>query len=53
MQNWYIDFSGWCEIQASTREEAKEKFWELIDIGEPLPMNVFDIENVTLRLEGE
>lgn len=25
---WYIDFSGYCEIEAKTAEEAEAKFWE-------------------------
>lgn len=25
---WYIDFSGYCEIEAETAEEAEAKFWK-------------------------
>ncbi len=25
---WYIDFSGYCMIEAETAEEAERKFWE-------------------------
>lgn len=28
MKKWYVDFSGYCEIEAETAEEAAEKFWE-------------------------
>lgn len=25
---WYIDFSGYCEIEANSAEEAEAKFWK-------------------------
>ena len=25
---WYIDFSGYCTIEAETAEEAETKFWK-------------------------
>ncbi len=28
MKEYYIDFSGYCTITASSYEEAQEKFWE-------------------------
>lgn len=28
MANFYIDFSGFCVIDAETKEEAEEKFWK-------------------------
>ena len=27
---FWIDFEGYCSIEAETEEEAKEKFWEEI-----------------------
>ena len=28
MKSWYIDFRGYCEIEAETKEEAEAKFWD-------------------------
>ena len=28
MKEFYIDFSGYCVIKATTKEEAERKFWE-------------------------
>ena len=27
---WYVDFSGYCEIEADTIEKAEEKFWNTV-----------------------
>ena len=27
-QTYYIDFSGWCEVQAENEDEAMQKFWD-------------------------
>jgi hypothetical protein len=27
---WYVDFSSWCEVEADSREEAEQKFWDLM-----------------------
>lgn len=27
---WYVDFNGYCEIEADTSEKASEKFWNTI-----------------------
>lgn len=27
-KKWFIDFSGYCSIEAETKEEAKQKFWD-------------------------
>lgn len=43
---FYIDFSGYCEIEAEDREKAIEKFWDIIYNKEPLPQNVYEIENI-------
>lgn len=43
---WYVDYSGYCEIEANTPEEAREKFWEYISGGDPLPCNYYEIDSV-------
>ena len=25
---YYIDFSGWCTVEANSKEEAEQKFWD-------------------------
>ena len=27
---YYIDFSGYCEVEANSPEEAEEKFWNTL-----------------------
>lgn len=46
MKTWYVDFSGYCEIEAETADEACEKFWEYINNDQPLPQNIYDFEGV-------
>lgn len=44
---WYIDFSGYCEIEASTREEAEKKFWEGLRSPSSEAYNdVYDIDGI-------
>ena len=43
---WHIDFSGWCEIEAKTKQEAEDKFWETVYISNE--QNWCEIENVEL-----
>lgn len=47
MKAFYIYFRGYCTIEAETREEAEEKFWE----GQQSPSedainDVYDIESI-------
>lgn len=43
---WYIDFNGYCEIEAESKEEAEREFWRLIVIeNKPLPSNFYDIDS--------
>jgi hypothetical protein len=41
-----IYFSGAADIEADSPEEAKYIFWEKIDTDEPLPSNLYQIDNV-------
>lgn len=43
---WYVDFSGWCEIEAKTRDEAQDKFMEYIINDRPLPSKYYDVDGV-------
>lgn len=46
---WYIDFSGYCMIEAETAEEAETKFWKgLRPPCEEAFDDVWDIDNVEL-----
>lgn len=46
MKKYYVDFSGYCEIEAETPEQAKAKFWWLIQEEIPLPRNIYEIDSV-------
>lgn len=43
---WYIDFSGYCIIEAENEDEARHKFWDCIMDGDPLPINYYEIQSV-------
>ena len=49
---WYIDFDGYCEIEAENEEEAEQEFWRLISEDKPLPSIVLDINGIE-KVEGE
>lgn len=46
MNNYYIDFEGYCVIEAENEEDAAKKFWQTIQKDEPLPCNVYEITGV-------
>ena len=44
---YYIDFSGYCEVEANSPEEAEEKFWNTIQRPCTACENdVYDIEGI-------
>lgn len=43
-KTFYIDFNGYCEIEADTPEQAVNEFWRLIQEELPLPQNVYHLE---------
>lgn len=49
---WYIDFDGYCEIEAENEEEAEQEFWRLVSEDKPLPSIVLDIDGIE-KIEGE
>lgn len=42
-KTYYVNFWGWCEIEASSEEEAKVKFWEYVMNEKALPKNIYEI----------
>ena len=46
---WYVDFSGYCEIEAEDEEGAEREFWRLISEDEPLPGSIFNIDDIELK----
>lgn len=54
MDKYWIDFSGYCEVEANSKEEAENKFWN----GLHKPSNacknyVYDIDLIEKRKEEE
>ena len=46
MKTFRIDFTGSCAITAMDEETALAIFWHLIQTEQPLPSNLYDIQNV-------
>ena len=47
MTAFYIDFTGYCTVEAETREEAEEKFWTGLQSPSTNAMDdVYDIESI-------
>jgi hypothetical protein len=51
MKTFYIDFEGYCEITANTKEEAEEIFWSLVGNDKPLPSNLYEVEGIEEKEE--
>lgn len=51
MKKFYVDFSGWTEIEAESAEEAKDIFWE--DIYKKVSIPMYDVEIDCLEEEEE
>ena len=50
---WYIDFSGHCEIEANSAEEAEAKFWKGLQSPCKDAFNdVWDIDSIEPNYEG-
>lgn len=43
---FYIDFGGYCEIEANDEEEARLKFWDFIVEDKPLPCNYYELHTI-------
>jgi hypothetical protein len=46
MKKFYIDFSGWCEIEAEDEKEARRKFEIYIAEDKPLPCNIYEVQGI-------
>lgn len=46
---YFVDFSGYCVVEAKTKEEAEDVFWEMVYSDKPLPSNVYEIQGVEKR----
>lgn len=46
MKNFAIFFTGSCVIAAENETAAVSTFWELINNQQPLPMNLYEVQNV-------
>lgn len=50
-KTFFVDFSGYCEIEAETREQVETEFWRLVQEELPLPQNIYDIEGIKEKTE--
>ena len=50
MKTFWVDFNGYCEIEAETAEEAEENFWAYLAENIPLPHNIYNCEGVEEKL---
>ncbi len=51
---YVVFFNGSCEIDAANQEEAEQKFWDLIGNDQPLPDNLYDLDDCkTVEQERE
>ena len=50
-KTFWVDFSGYCEIEAETAEEAEQKFWDFINDDMPLPQNIYEVDGVEEKTE--
>jgi hypothetical protein len=49
---YYVDFSGYCEVEASSSKEAVQAFWSAVNDDKPLPCNVYEIQCVEEKEEN-
>ncbi len=43
LKTFYIDFEGYCEIEATDEQTAEEIFWEMVRVGQPLPHGIYEV----------
>lgn len=51
MKTFFVDFSGYCEIEAETAEQARTEFWRLVQEEIALPQNIYNIDCVEEKTE--
>lgn len=49
---FYVDFRGYCVVEADTWQEAENEFFRLVAEDLPLPENYYEIEGVEQKWEG-
>lgn len=49
MEKYFIDFEGYCEIEAENAKQAEDKFWEMVNSKTALPHAIYEIDNVDER----
>lgn len=49
MEKYFIDFEGYCEIEAENAKQAEDLFWKLIKDKIALPHSVYEVEGVEKR----
>ena len=50
---YYVDFSGYCEIEADSADEAEKKFWDTLQ--KPCSAcenDVYHIDGIEGKIEG-
>lgn len=45
---YYVDFQGFCEIDAESVAEVREKFFDIVSNDENLPGSIFEIDTIEL-----
>lgn len=51
MAKFYIDFQGYCEIEAENEQKAIKLFWKYLANNRPLPEALYVIEGVEEKKE--
>ena len=52
-KEFYIDFSGWCVIKATSKEEAERIFWAGLQTpSKEAYDDVYDIELIEEKIDG-
>jgi 16S rRNA U1498 N3-methylase RsmE len=46
MKKFYVDFVGWCEIEAEDEKEARCKFETCVAEDRPLPCNIYEVQGI-------
>lgn len=50
-KTFWVDFSGYCQIEAETEEEAAKNFWALVHEDRPFPHNIYEIDDIEEKTE--
>ena len=50
---YYVDFGGYCEVEAKDEKTAEENFWQLVGDDKPLPCKIYEVQGIEEKREGE